>query len=71
MKVTDWFPANMTPVREGVYEVVFGDSLDLYYSYFDGLRFNGGWWSAERANNNRHDDDHGITAWRGLAEKPE
>jgi hypothetical protein len=72
-KLTPWFFGIQRPARVGVYQV---RSLgytpgDLYFSYWDGTRFNGCWPDAEYAQR-RPDWGVGLRVgtWRGLAKKP-
>lgn len=73
-KLTPWFPADVMPVRPGVYETEFDDCADSFtwhgYSRWDGFRWwnqfntvahaaNGGAWKYEGAVQEKR--------WRGLA----
>ncbi len=62
IKVTEWYPASVKPVREGWYERRYG-IVGIYMQYWNGniwlhdsFRKRPMWWGLE---------------WRGLAEKPE
>lgn len=63
MKLTEWFPCKVNPVRRGWYEVschygVFGDGERLYWD--------GRMW----IHNGEANFGHRCDQWRGLAEKP-
>lgn len=71
MKLTEWYPADVKPVREGVYQVdIYGAS---WFSYWDGERW--GWASGNKreAEINRDEAtamwDRKNVMWRGI-EKP-
>lgn len=77
MRKTDWFPANVKPVRVGVYEAPgFPDEPDrTYFSYFDGKGFCGQWYSPDQAmemaatpERREHWKKSGsrVYRWRGL-----
>lgn len=71
MKLTNWFPGYIKPVRVGVYQQLNG-SGKLGYQYWDGVRWHS-WatlpelatdtcfWAAEFYQND---------SWRGLAQEP-
>ena len=73
-KLTPWFPADVKPVRPGVYQID-GPLCWGEYSYFDGVHWNGGWPNPQHADNNRgYFDEIGdegyamwLTHWRGLS----
>jgi hypothetical protein len=69
MKLTPWFPANVKPVRAGVYEI---SSTTPWYRYWDGANWCAGErtpWEAEKLELLPL-----VVAfaepWRGLAEEP-
>lgn len=69
-KLTPWFPANVKPVREGIYiaTVVRGDT---FYRYWDGKVWHcGGDTVAKAAANRGFWRFQNQIRWRGLAEKP-
>ncbi len=69
MKLTPWFPANVKPVRAGVYEIQ--DGLAAWYRRWDGLRWYVGGPTPGWASNEIIGLDNGHRApWRGLAEEP-
>lgn len=83
-QLTDWFPADVKPVRKGVYQVRdsggYAISLTVGFAYWDGNKF------GFRAFMPRTDTGNieraydlrtlptswpALVPWRGLAEKPE
>lgn len=71
---TPWFSRKVDPARSGVYEVHdMPRDTDIYFSYFDGVSWHGGWTDVDRAYKYR---DHPDTisgcyqGWRGLASDP-
>lgn len=70
-ELTPWFPEDVTPVREGVYEVETVNGTDyVFYCHFDGR-----WGTCGRSVDEAFDrrDWRGLTqdrAWRGLANNP-
>jgi hypothetical protein len=70
MKVTEWYPANVFPAREGVYERDYGS--ELAYCYWDGSAFYSGWHTPNLAYAKAFEWGEGLRglSWRGLAEKP-
>lgn len=71
--VTPWFPADVHPVRVGVYQVSDGCTQDDWYAYWDGMKF--GWRSCMGARDAYEDRDSptccpGHVEWRGLAKEP-
>jgi hypothetical protein len=73
MKLTEWFPGDVKPVRRGVYERDFGDGTHLTFSGFS--RWTGSRWAwrgatpDEAASEKAMSINYGLR-WRGLAEKP-
>ena len=75
---TEWFPAHIKPVRNGVYEVDTPNCHANKYAYFDrhGWRLCSS--TIEEANDQKTDledlDESSMTLktsqWRGLAKKP-
>jgi hypothetical protein len=69
MKLTPWFPANVKPVRAGVYEIQ--DSLAAWYRRWDGMNWYVGDSEPERAAQETIVLASYLRApWRGLAEEP-
>ncbi|MFM0439270.1 hypothetical protein PQQ84_22615 [Paraburkholderia strydomiana] len=65
MKTTEWFPADVNPVRDGWYEVIYGGRGDSEMRYYDGSD----WLLApDRAADECCFGLYGDT-WRGLTEK--
>lgn len=61
---TDWFPANIKPVRAGVYETNYAGQS---YAYFDGKRW--GWANPTVAKARKDTRTHGAyqaKEWRGF-----
>jgi len=71
MKLTQWHSGKVKPVHIGVYEVQPSDK-HKYYSYFDGNKWRGHWWTIEHAYEKKSWQyvSSETTKWRGLAEKP-
>ena len=69
-ELTPWFPADVKPIRRGVYQVEQG--IVRWYSYFDGSGF--GWQdlTPSEAFRNRHQMTGCAKSqtWRGLAQDP-
>ena len=71
MKLTDWIPGKVKPVRVGVYQREY-DSGDVQYSYW-----NGKFWGLYGVTPKEAELDRSFSSraqtlpWRGLAEKPE
>lgn len=66
-KLTPWFPADVTPVREGVYETTF--RCWTGYSHWDGY----GWSNQQETKNLDAEWRSGASQnknWRGLAQDP-
>jgi hypothetical protein len=81
MKLTDWYPAHVKPVREGVYERDAADSDGRAFAYWDGNRWFSLHWvglsdpktaarAIECARAAVTPSSWPRTAWRGLAEDP-
>lgn len=74
MKLTPWFPPQVTPVRVGVYQacIPYPHPEDpVEFAYWDGARW--GWLhntvkQAARYKRTAHAIQ--LKCWRGLAEKP-
>lgn len=70
-KLTPWFSSSVKPARDGVYIVASSHGgSSRYYSYFDSDGWHGGWWSAQKASENRWWLDGSTRVWRGLASNP-
>jgi|APGre2960657373_1045057.scaffolds.fasta_scaffold136004_1 hypothetical protein len=69
MKLTPWFPANVKPVRVGVYEVRMKAP---WYRYWDGVHWHAGHCTSELACALPHlpIENTPPEPWRGLAEEP-
>ena len=77
-RLTDWFPADVKPVREGVYEIKYADDDGRCFAHWNGAYWTHAHWQwgatvsatiARAAANASH--DFSELPWRGLAEKPE
>lgn len=69
MKLTPWFPANVKPVRAGVYEIL----MDCpWYRYWDGLNWYAGHCTPRLACAlpRMPLEETPPEPWRGLAENP-
>lgn len=71
MKMTPWFPADVTPVHVGVYEVDDHDGMGgQWWAYWDGKKFcyrcHFDWQDAFDKRNEKTDCP-ALTSWRGLA----
>lgn len=73
--MTDWFPANVKPVRDGVYETQMDDidriPIPRGFSSWRRGKWGNQFETADRAKFREHYDGHQDKKWRGLAEKPE
>ena len=74
MKLTEWFPSSVKPVRPGVYRVKGqrGGCLPGY-AYFDGSRWGYSMTTVDEAVGKiakHHRLAYQNKQWRGLAEKP-
>ena len=70
MKLTDWIPGNVKPVRVGVYQREY-DSGDVQYSYWNGKFWGLYGETPKEAESWVDTPSTGQTLpWRGLAEKP-
>lgn len=66
-KLTDWFPADVTPVREGWYEREYKDEWTRkLHDYWDGQR-----WLLGDGFGGRIASAWELRRWRGLASNPE
>lgn len=79
IRLTEWFPADVKPVRVGVYEVNDNNAYEFpMYAYWDGVRFgyrtvdSFGEGAVERAFRFRNAKTTlpALVPWRGLAEQP-
>lgn len=76
-KLTPWFPANVKPMRPGVYKVDTGIQI-LCWSHFDGEHWNGTWGRVETAAHEsgwygrmgNQGNSEFLKRWRGLATNP-
>jgi hypothetical protein len=71
MKLTEWYPGNVKPVRVGVYERQYGLSRPTY-CWWNGLEFCSGHMKKSGARKLKdsispYQDD----PWRGIAGKPQ
>ena len=71
--LTPWFPPDIKPVREGVYEIHSPDFSGIWYSFWDNK--NWGWVSRDKefaVKRYISDPDvrHDAHTWRGLTEQP-
>lgn len=70
MKKTEWFPADVKPVRVGVYQREYWSTC-IGFSHWDGERWGAGYdefsLAAEHAGTRSSFQE---LRWRGLAEKP-
>jgi hypothetical protein len=69
MKLTDWFPEDVTPVHPGVYETKFVGLEG--FSEWNGLYWSSQYCTADRARGMCIRQGAQDKRWRGLAEKPE
>jgi hypothetical protein len=69
MKLTPWFPADVKPVRVGVYEVRMKAP---WYRYWDGVHWHAGHCTPKLACPLSHMplEETPSEPWRGLAEEP-
>ncbi len=70
MKLTEWYPAHIKPVRKGVYQIKFSHKSNIHYS-----RFSNGIWHlcnsipefAEQNTTKSIAMYNGKSFWRGIA----
>ena len=70
MKLTEWYPADIKPVRKGVYNVLdYDNENSSWYSYWDGVKFNYYSYKVDRAFKYRFDVGCGskTVKWRGIS----
>ena len=66
--LTPWFPADVKPVRLGVYEVQMNNCR---FAYFDGERWGWAFSTVRKANKDRHTTGAiQSKVWRGLNKEP-
>lgn len=76
-QMTPPFPRTVKPARPGVYQSTHENdsSGEVWFSYWNGRRWNGGWYTPRRANHpiNRsvREGAHPVQTWRGLNFNPE
>ena len=75
MKLTKWHDGKVKPVHKGVYQKKSEDDDTVWYTYWDGSKFIGGYYSAiSAAEFAKRNPDHipvrKTIKWRGLATKP-
>jgi hypothetical protein len=72
MKLTPWFPADVKPVRAGVYEVNAEFHDPPWYRYWNGEFWHAGGHTPEYAAQQPRIslEDILLAPWRGLAEEP-
>jgi hypothetical protein len=75
-KVTEWFPADVTPVRAGVYQTrtdyeKWLDDKDEWFQYWDGITWRATGTTVDRAYGNApfSGGDFVSVEWRGLTER--
>jgi hypothetical protein len=68
-KLTEWFPADIKPVRKGVYiRDLQSDSLEIFYGYFDGYIWGCTQTSIKAAYEWRNTEtSYPNLQWRGIA----
>ncbi len=74
LRLTKWFPANVSPVRVGVYEKNFGIA-SKEYQYWDGEKWHYGTGGPEETAQYiiaryGHNPAKTPRPWRGLAQEP-
>ena len=71
MKLTEWYPGDVKPVRVGVYQQQSGiRPVSIGYQYWDGSFWNGWFKTAEMAfrfRRSRVSISHQNDPWRGVA----
>lgn len=69
MKLTDWFPGDIKPIRVGIYERRYSESIN--FSKWNGEYWSFGYYSVDLANERGHYlSQYQNLPWRGLAEDP-
>lgn len=76
-KLTDWFPGDVNPTREGVYETRTewrGAPAGRFYRYWDGVNWFGGMSTVDGALNHEgarsEPTSFDIVQWRGIDKQP-
>ena len=71
-KLTEWFPGDVKPAREGVYQQLCGDAVVVGYQRWDGRRWYGWRETADEAERASQTAAAGFQGdpWRGLAQDP-
>ena len=69
MKLTKWYPANVNPVRVGIYQQKSFDGKDVGYQHWNGIHW-GGFGRSIKSAVALKDVFAFSTGWRGLAKKP-
>lgn len=71
-KLTDWFPADVKPVRKGVYATRYVGDSDSGYSTWTGTHWGCEYFSFDYAKQYRDSDGRGHQDknWRGLSSNP-
>lgn len=72
MKLTEWFPGDVKPVRVGVYERSWenGEKFDYPYYFWDGKQWRGQGVSREDEMIRNTVSVFQNNPWRGLAKEP-
>lgn len=72
MKLTEWFPGDVKPVRRGVYERDYGGGIfgNLGFALWTGSQWKYRSTTPEKACVESIDSLNIRRPWRGLAEKP-
>lgn len=72
MKLTEWFPGHIKPVRPGVYQQLSAVDKTLGYQRWDGANWSSWYSTVEGAAKATDVAAHPFQndQWRGLAEKP-
>ena len=68
-KLTPWFPANVTPVRVGVYEIDTDEFEAPNYRTWLGSGWSGTYIGPIESSVSLYRPGQGLKAWRGLAEE--
>jgi hypothetical protein len=72
MELTEWYPAHIKPVRQGVYELDYWKfTPTLMFSYWDGKQW---LWIADNVDKAATRISPALTQnrrWRGLAARPQ
>jgi hypothetical protein len=71
-KLTDWFPADVKPVRVGVYQTRQGEEFSDWFQFWNGTFWSesSGYVDGAFRSQGRPSEGFNEVEWRGLAQPP-